>query len=89
MPKRKRMYDWTNTHLTFVKNDMGLLMWPDIVKFLNREIQLFIYSLIFEPYTIFIGLPRFIKYLPRAIKKRKEIMRRKKVSTEDIKEWYL
>lgn len=89
LPKRKKMYDWVNTHLTFVKNDLGLLMWPDIAKFLSREIQLFIYILFFEPYTIIVGLPRFIKYLPRAIKKRGGIMNRKKVSVEEIKKWYL
>lgn len=88
LPKNKKMLDWVNLRLTFVKNDLEVLRWPDIYRFLNREIQLFIYSLIFEPYTIFVGLPRFIKYLPRALKKRKEIMRRKKVSMEEIKKWY-
>lgn len=88
LPKKKRMLDWANTRLTFVKNDLGLLVWPDIAKFLNREVQLFIYILIFEPYTIIVGLPRFIRYLPRAIKKRREIMRRKKTSVKEIKKWY-
>lgn len=89
LPSRKKMYDWVNTHLTFVKNELGLLIWPDFVKFINREIQLFIYILFFEPYTIIVGLPRFIKYLPRAIKKRREIMKRRKISIEEIKKWYL
>ncbi|HAN62115.1 MAG: Glycosyl transferase family protein [Parcubacteria group bacterium GW2011_GWD1_38_16] len=88
LPKNKKMLDWVNLRLTFIKNDLGIFRWPDIYKFLNREIQLFVYSLIFEPYTIFVGLPRFIRYLPRALKKRKEIMRRKKVSTKEIKRWY-
>lgn len=89
LPKNKKMLDWVNLRLTFVKNDSGIFKWPDIYKFLNREIQLFIYSLIFEPYTIFIGLPRFFKYLPRALKKRKEIMKRRKITVEEIKRWYL
>lgn len=89
LPNRKKMYDWVNTHLTFVKNDIGLLIWPDIAKFLSREIQLFIYILFFEPYTTIIGFPRFIKYLPRAIKKRREIMKRRKISVGEMKRWYL
>lgn len=88
LPKNKKMFDWVNLRLTFVKNDLGIFKWPDIYKFLNREMQLFIYSLIFEPYTIFIGLPRFIRYLPRALKKRKEIMKRRKITVEKIKGWY-
>lgn len=88
LSKNKKMLDWVNLRLTFVKNDVGLLERPDIYLFLSREIQLFIYSLIFEPYTIIIGIPRFLKCLPSALKKRGEIMRRRKVSVEEIKKWY-
>lgn len=89
LPKKKKMLDWVNMHLTFVKNDLGIFEWPDIYLFAKREIMLFGYALIFEPYTILVGVPRLIKYLPRALKKRKEIMKRRKISTQEIKKWYL
>lgn len=88
LPKKKKMLDWVNMHLAFVKNDLGIFEWPDIYLFLKRELMLFGYALIFEPYTIFVGMPRLIKYLPRALKKRKGIMKRRKISTEEIKKWY-
>lgn len=88
LPKNKKMLDWTNIRLTLIKNDLGIFQWPDIYKFLNREFQFFIYAIIFEPYTIFFGLPRFLKYLPRALKKRREIMRRRKISVEEMERWY-
>lgn len=89
LPKKKKMLDFVNIHLTFVKNDLGLWAWPDIYLFLKREIMLIGYFLIFEPYTIFAGLPRFIKLLPKMLKKRKEIMKRRKISPQEIKKWYL
>lgn len=88
LPKKKRMLDWVNIHLTIIKNDVGVFAWPDIYLFKKRELMLFGYALIFEPYTIFVGVPRLIRYLPSALKKRREIMKRKKVTTEEIKKWY-
>lgn len=88
LPKEKKMFDWANTRLTIIKNDIGLLTWPDIYLFAKREIMLFGYALVFEPYTIFVGAPRIIRYLPIAIRKRREIMRRKKISNKGIKIWY-
>lgn len=88
LPKDKKMLDWANTRLTIIKNDVGLLTWPDIYLFAKREVMFFLYALIFEPYTIFIGVPRIIKYLPVALKKRRDIMKRKKVTAEEIKKWY-
>lgn len=89
LPKKKKMLDFVNIHLTLVKNDFGLFTWPDIYLFMKREAMLLGYFLIFEPYTIFIGLPKFIKFLPKMIAKRREIMKRKKTSKEEIKRWYL
>lgn len=89
LPKKKRMLDFVNVHLTLIKNDLGLFTWPDIYLFLKREILLLGYFLVFEPYTIFVGIPRIAKSLPSAIRKRRQIMQRKKVSKEEIKKWYL
>ena len=42
LPKDKKMLDWANTRLTIIKNDVGLLTWPDIYLFTKREIMLFL-----------------------------------------------
>lgn len=87
VPARKRMLDWRNTHCTFLKNDFFLSEAKDARFFLWREFQLFIYILLFEPYTLR-ALPWLIAYAPRMLKKRYYIMKHRKATWQDMEHWF-
>ena len=87
IPARKRMLDWRNTHYTFLKNDFFLSQLKHARFFLAREIQLFIYILIFEPYTL-LAVPKLIVFLPAMLKKRRYIMRHRRCSRSDMERWF-
>ncbi len=84
---RKRLLDWQNTRLTFLKNDFFISQLKDSRFFLWRELQLFIYILLFEPYTLS-ALPKIIALLPRMLKKRRYIMRHKKATRKEMEKWF-
>lgn len=87
IPARKRMLDWRNIHCTFIKNDFPLSELKNWRFFFWRELQLFIYILFFEPYTLR-ALPWLIFHAPKMLKKRYYIMKHKKVSRQDMEQWF-
>jgi len=81
------MLDFRNQRLTLIKNEFAPHFLKDFLCFLIREIQLLIYFLIFEQKTI-LGIFGFLKLLPKTMKKRKWIMRRKKTSQKEMEKWF-
>jgi len=88
IPRLKRKLDMRNQYLMLVKNDILWLFLRHLPFFLWRQIQLLVYILLFEPF-VFVSLPSFFRLLPRMIKKRRIIMKRKKVSIEEISRFFL
>lgn len=87
IPPKKRLLDWQNMHLTFIKNDLFASVLKDFKPFLVREIKLFLYILIFEPYTL-LALPKIARLLPRILKKREYIMEHRKATQQEIEKWF-
>ena len=87
VPARKRMLDWQNLHLTFIKNDFCLSALKDLWPYAAREIKLLVYVLLFEQYTL-LAIPKIIFLLPQMLKKRRYIMEHKKVSRAEIEKWF-
>lgn len=87
VPARKKMLDWRNIHLTLIKNDLYFSALKDFRYYMAREIKLLAYIVIFEPYTL-AAIPMIIISLPRTIKKRRYIMKRKKASRREMEKWF-
>ncbi len=88
IPKLKRRLDYRNSRLMLIKNDHTRNLIKDLPHFLKREIPLWGYFLIFEPFML-LEIPTMIKLLPRMFKKRSEIMRRAKLNAGEIHKWFI
>lgn len=87
LPALKKRLDWQNTQLTFLKNDICANVVKDFFPFFKRQFSLFVYFLIFEQSTL-LAIPKIIRLLPRMLKKRRYIMKRKKASAEEMERWF-
>jgi len=86
IPIRKRRLDWRNTRWTLVKNDYIINILKNLPWIISREIAVLGYAILFEP-GVLKEIPTFFKYLPGMLRKRKEIMKRAVVSSEEMRRW--
>jgi len=87
IPLRKRRLEWRNIRCTIIKNDYIINILKDLPYILFREIAMFGYLLIFET-AVLAELPTLIKFAPRMLRKRTEIMKRAKVSPAQIHSYF-
>jgi GT2 family glycosyltransferase len=87
LPLRVVYWDWRNHLFSIIKNDFGWSFLRDSPFIITREVALFFYLLIIEPKLIR-GLPEFFKLLPRMLTKRKEIHRKRAVSSREMQRWF-
>lgn len=87
IPAYKRALDYRNLHLTLIKNELPENILRDLVPFFRRECALFLYTLIFEPKTVFSWIS-FFGILPKIFKKRMDIVKRRKVNAKEMRKWY-
>lgn len=88
VPRFKRKLDFQNQRLSFIKNDFWVNILKDLPWFLKRELFLFLYFLIWERST----LPAYwhiLRRTPKMLRKRDEIMERRKISKDEIRRWFL
>ena len=85
IPIKKRRLDWANYRLALIKNDQNIFR--DLPYILVREIMVLGYTLLFEP-GVFLGFPRFFRLLPRMLRRRREIMKKARVSAREMHEWF-
>ncbi|MBI2063425.1 MAG: glycosyltransferase family 2 protein [Candidatus Yanofskybacteria bacterium] len=88
VPMFKRRLDWRNTTLTVVKNDFTVNLLQDMPYFLWRQLQLWIYFILFEPAMI-LEIFKVAKLLPRMLKRRREIMRKAKILPREFRQWII
>ncbi|OGZ34496.1 MAG: hypothetical protein A2174_02670, partial [Candidatus Portnoybacteria bacterium RBG_13_41_18] len=86
VPPLKRRLDFQNTILTLIKNMSCKNFLKHFFTLLSRQIMLGIYIVAFEFSSIsaFFGI---IRLLPRILKKRRDIMKRKKMSFQEMENW--
>lgn len=87
IPIRKRRLDWRNMRWTIVKNDYTINILKDLPFILAREISVLGYALLFEQ-GVLAEVPKFIKMLPKMLRKRKEIMAKAKVSPGEMHKFF-
>lgn len=77
-----------NNILVIAKNDMGWPFWKNLPIILLRQILIFGYSILIEPKTLS-AIPKLIKQLPNAFKKRRIIAKTRKTSPRNVVKWFL
>ena len=87
IPIKKRRLDWRNLRWTFIKNDYIINFLKDLPQILPRELAVLGYAILFEP-GVLKEIPIFFRYLPKILRKRKEIMKRAVVKPKEIRKWF-
>src|SRR3989338_3004556 len=86
IPIKKRQLDWRNTRWTLVKNDYIINILKDLPWIVSREFAVLGYAVLFEP-GVLKEIPTFFRYLPKMLRKRREIMKRVVVSPKEFRKW--
>src|SRR3989338_9182467 len=86
IPIKKRRLDWRNTRWTLVKNDYIINILKDLPWIVSREFAVLGYAVLFEP-GVLKEIPTFFRYLPKMLRKRREIMKRVVVSPKEFRKW--
>jgi len=76
-----------NQRLMQLKNEQVLLLLKHFPWFLPKETASWFYVLIFERYT-WRAIKDLFKQMPRALKKRKVIMARKRIGAKEMEKWF-
>ena len=86
IPIRKRQLDWRNLRWTLIKNDYIINILKDLPWIISREIAVLGYAILFEP-GVLKEIPTFFRYLPKMLRKRKEIMKKAVFSSKKMRKW--
>ena len=87
LPLQKRRLEWRNVRWTIIKNDYTINILRDLPYILKREVMMLVYLIIFEPKALGEVLT-FFKLLPKILRKRKQIMKRKVASPKEMRKWF-
>ncbi len=85
--RERRRLQFRNLHLVYIKYDSWNNVFHNPFAFVGREIMVFLYHILFEPF-VFLEIPNFFKKLPLILQKRKLIQERSKISTNEIQKWF-
>ena len=88
IPIKKRGLEWRNTRFTIIKNDYTINILRDLPHILWREIMVLGYAILFEP-EILLEVPAFFKLLPKMLSKRRQIIKHRVASPEEMKKWFI
>lgn len=83
VPMHKRRLDYRNTIFTIIKNDFAVNILKDIIPILLRQIELWIYFIIFET-SMILEIPVIIKKLPTMLHRRRLVMAKAKISAKEF-----
>jgi len=88
IPLTKRRLDWSNVRFTIIKNDYIMNILRDLPWILGREIATFAYTVFFEP-RAFAEAGRFVRMLPRMLRRRRLVMQRAVIGTSEFHRWFI
>lgn len=83
-----KYHSFANQRLMQIKNETPILFLKHLYKILPKEALAWMYVLLFEKYG-WRSVLKFIKFMPRAIQKRKIVMSKKRVSNSEIEKWFI
>ena len=81
-----KFYAYKNQRRMQIKNEQWPNIWRDFSPLLTKEILIFGYILVREPH-LFKAIFKFLAQLPHALKKRRLIQHRAKISPQKMRKW--
>jgi len=87
IPIFKKRLDWRNKRLARIKNDYCQNILKDFFHIAWREIRELGYIIFFEP-AVLLEIPKLIKLLPRALKKRRIVLARAQLVPKEMAGWF-
>lgn len=88
LSKFQKYYSYKNERLMRAKNELPANVASDFLPIVWKEILMIAWMTLREPF-LWKSLGKFLLQLPSALKKRREIMRRKKVDVEKMEKWFV
>lgn len=86
LPKKTKYFSYKNQRLMQVKNELAGNFWEDMIPIIWKEILIAGYVLFREPFLVK-AFGQFLSQLPSALGKRHYIMKHKRVSSKNMKQW--
>lgn len=83
----QKKHAFTNQHLMEMKNELWPNFWKDFGAIVKRKLGTALYVTFKEPY-LWGSYLRYLKKLPRALKKRSLIMKNRRIEPEKMAEWF-
>lgn len=87
LSKFQKKYSFKNQHLMERKNELWRNIFADFFPIFLKKIAMFAYITFREPY-LWGSYLAYLKQLPKALKKRKEIMKKRKISGKEMGKWF-
>lgn len=87
LSKFQKKYSFKNQHLMERKNELWRNFFADFFPIIFKKIAMFAYITFREPY-LWGSYFSYLKQLPKALKKRKEIMKKRKISGKEMGKWF-
>ncbi|MBI2638519.1 glycosyltransferase family 2 protein [Candidatus Peregrinibacteria bacterium] len=84
----QKYYSYKNERLMRVKNELWDGVRRDFMPILWKEILMFGWMIFREPF-LWKSFGKFLLQLPAALRKRREIMRRKKAGVREVEKWFV
>lgn len=84
----QKHYSYANERLMRAKNDLAQSVWRDFLPIAWKEMLMTGWMTLREPF-LWKSLWRFLSKLPSALRKRKQIMKRKKISAKEMEKWFV
>lgn len=84
-----KIYSWANHLAVLIKNDGILNFLLDLPWFFTYEFGKIIFMLLTDPITLFKAYLRFLKLLPRFIKKRGILKSTRRLAYKDLRYWWI
>jgi GT2 family glycosyltransferase len=86
-PLKVRQWSWRNHLFTILKNDFGWSLCRDLPRIAVRELGMLAFLVCFMPDTLS-AVPEFVRLFPRMIRKRKFIQSARRVTSEDVGQFF-
>lgn len=83
----QKKYSFRNQLLMEMKNEMPETFWKDFGPIIAKKILTFFYITLREPY-LWGSYIQYLKLLPKILRKRKEIMAKKRLSAKEMSKWF-
>ncbi len=87
MSREIKLHAIKNRYLAIVKNDLPVLFLRHLPYILWYDLKILGYLVLFERSSL-LGIVEFIRILPRALRKRKLVMERRRVSSNYMIQWF-